>query len=54
MVQLFTIAVLGLGTGVVAQTCPLQFEGRVHSATALTDFDGSSSLYNPGYVLGAG
>lgn len=54
MVHIFSIAFLGLGLGVSAQTCPLQFEGRVPGSTALTDFDGSTSLYNPGYVLGAG
>jgi hypothetical protein len=45
--------VLPLVAAIVAQKCPLQFDGRVPSSATLTSFDSSTSLFNPNYNLGA-
>jgi hypothetical protein len=38
--------------GAAAQSCPLQFDGRVPNAATLASFDTSTSPFNPSYVFG--
>jgi hypothetical protein len=37
---------------VAAQSCPLQFDGRVPKDFTLAEFDADNDLFNPGFVKG--
>jgi hypothetical protein len=55
-----TISAISLGlalsalSGVSAQQCKLQFDGRVPSTFRAANFDAANNIFNPSNVLGKG
>lgn len=48
------LSLLALASGVLAQKCPLQFDGRVPKGSTVALFDTKTGPYNPDNVFGAG
>jgi hypothetical protein len=48
------LSLLALASTVIAQKCPIQFDGRVPKGSTPATFDSSTSPFNPSFVFGAG
>jgi hypothetical protein len=54
MFSRISFSLLAAACTIVAQKCPIQFDGRVPKGTAAATLDTSASPFNPSYVFGAG